>query len=111
MQDSDTRNWSKSLDLCSLWKIELFIQEQNNQLNIKDEDDFQRIIVETNARQNEIDNSEEEEEENEAGISGVGIRTARIEARKNLTTQDKKMKRISDTTHPSVEVKENRMWT
>lgn len=73
--------------------------------NINDEDDLVSIIEDMNERLSEHETFDEGE--NEAGPSAVNITSSRKEARENLSKQAKKMKRISDATHPPVEVGDN----
>jgi hypothetical protein len=70
--------------------------------NIEDEDELEEVIEQINALQEQIENSEEEEEM-VAGTS-LHISSARKEAHENMKKQAKRMKIISDATHPPVDV-------
>jgi hypothetical protein len=70
--------------------------------NIEDEDEFEVVIEQINAQQEQIENCEEEEEV----VAGTSLQnsSARNEAHENLNKQAKRMKIISDATHPPFDV-------
>jgi hypothetical protein len=70
--------------------------------DMEDVDELEEVIEQINTQQEQIENCEEEEEV-VAGTS-LHISSARKEAHEILNKQAKRMKIISDATHPPVDV-------
>jgi hypothetical protein len=72
--------------------------------NIEEEDKLEEVN-QINAEQKQIENGDEEEEQEEVLLGkSLYISSARKEAHENLNKQAKRMKTISDATHPPVDV-------
>jgi hypothetical protein len=72
--------------------------------NIHDEDELQNVIEEVKAKEEQNETEDEEDVEETLAGTQSNISSARKEAHENLQKQDKRMKLISDATHPAVDV-------